>query len=320
MADWKNLWKAERLVLMKKTYKVFIIIASCCLVVGVFLLSIGLAFGGTRCVVFGKNGIETKEKKDYYYESNHVQGIENLDISLNNAAVEFCKSDDDTFYVIVDMKNVYDEPEVVIENDEITIKDSDDSFGILVNFDIFNSNKHVVTVYIPENKKLNEIVVDTDNGMISSDVSFSVKTLMYHSDNAAISIEKMTCTDKADIESCNGAVKLSGDFIGETRVDVNNGAIKLLGKYSDSLNVKADNGKILLDGELTGKSVFKASNGAIELNVSGKKKDYDISAKSDNGSVRIDGERISREYVQGADTGNSINAKTNNGSVTINFD
>ncbi|MGN0317507.1 MAG: DUF4097 family beta strand repeat-containing protein [Lachnospira sp.] len=304
---------------MKKAYKIWAVVASCCIIAGIILVGIGLVSGGNKRVVITKKGIEVSEKKDFNYETDHVSDIEDIKISLSNAELEIKASEDDSFYVVFEMEGIYNEPEIVINNKTISIYEKEE--GLMFNFDfnLFNLNKRKITVYIPDEEELNEIAVDTDNGMITSKSRLSVRNIIFNSDNGAISMENVICTNKAEIESCNGAIKIQGEFSGDTKIKVNNGAVKLTGKYSDNLYVKSDNGKVSFSGELKGESVFRTSNGAVEINVEGEKKDYKISAEADNGSVRIDGKKVSNEYFQDADKDNSIDAKTNNGSVSISF-
>lgn len=290
---------------MKKSTRIGLMIAGICIGLGIIFAVTGILTGAKSGVSLGLDGLHILDDERYTYESERVKGIKDIKLSVDNAALEFLTSEDDTFRVSIDLWSSHNKPEVRIEGALISVTQSPDFSWNFLQFDFVNWIKYIgtenkVTVYVPKDASLDQIDVRTSNGRIEIDTDLSVNTLKADTSNGAILLSEVECTDYADIHTSNGKIQCNGTFSGKTELKTSNGKIELAGTYLGGIRCKT-------------------SNGAVDADFDGLKRDYNLEAHTSNGNVRIDGNKMGDDYSEDNRAQNDLDIKTSNGSITITF-
>jgi len=156
----------------------------------------------------------------------------------------------------------------------------------------------VVIVYIPENKTLEEVELNTGAGKVSIG-SLNTETLKMDFGAGRIIADKLLVSKSAKINGGTG------------EISINSGSIK-------NPDIDMGVGKFYMKAELTGHSKLDFGVGDAEIVITGNKEDYRIKVDKGIGSITVDGESLSDGEELGSGD-NTLDIDGGIGSVNIKF-
>lgn len=112
-------------------------------------------------------------------------------------------------------------------------------------------------------------------------------------------------------------VPAGSPLISSIKINTDNSAIK--SDCALDSNLKTSNGKIEVAGLIKDSFTAKTSNGSVDIDVNRPESEYSIYGKTSNGSVKVNGENHSTDYSSYSSTSNTINARTSNGAINLDF-
>lgn len=288
---------------MSKQIKILLKAGAIAIAAGLVLLVIGVLTGSKNGISIGSDfKVNINEEDAYTYEKLDFTGADSIDVDIYNAKIAVVQTDSSKFGVSANIKSISGEPKIGVENGVLTFEQSRTGIFNIFSWDLgelFNGNENIVTIYVPRNVDL--------------------KTVKLHTSNGAISIEDVK-VDEITADTSNGAILAKDVTVAKKSVFTSsNGKIELYGTFNESTYAKTSNGKMIGDGTFKGDTEFKTSNGAIEFTSAVKRSLCEIEADTSNGSVRVDGNKMSDEYNENSGAPNSVELKTSNGSITIEF-
>lgn len=287
------------------------IIGGILVITGCILCVAGIALGGGRAVSIGPKGLTIGDQERYYYESDAIENISQVNINVSNMKVRFEPSEDEYFRVKCDASkgpgvgislgsSESEEIEISCENGVLNVV-QENKINIFV-FHIFSlfSGEDVLTIYVPKENNFQEIKVQSSNSAISLTQNIQAERVDLHTNNGIVRIDNIFCSKLCKVKTSNGKIECSGTFHGEVDLDTSNGAIQIGGTYKKGLEAKS-------------------SNGRISAKIEGKRSDYSIDLDTSNGSITIDGVRVKDAYSENASKNEEIRLKTSNGSIEVKF-
>ncbi len=237
-----------------------------------------------------------------YSSSEIYTGIESIDIVVNAERVRVRSGNE----LRVELNEVGEGCTVKVENNILKVRDTSGSYGRGISNwinGILNGRlrdtwgAHMITITVPEELLLKELVVDTGAGTFELQ-DIQTGKLILRTGAGTIDVRTVKA-DYADIASGAGTVDLN-------RVDFQ-------GSY-----MKAGAGTITVSGKLLGDNRVECGVGSLTLNLEDSKEIYSMNVEKGIGAIHIDGERRSNTYVQtGAE--NSLQIKGGVGDLNINF-
>ena len=166
---------------------------------------------------------------------------------------------------------------------------------------LFKSLDNSITIYVPAGSPLiSSIKINTDNSAIKSDCALNTEFLNIETSNGAIKLNNLSVSKQTQIKTSNGLISLNGNFSGDSNLKTSNGKIEVAGLIKDSFTAKT-------------------SNGSVDIDVNRPESEYSIYGKTSNGSVKVNGENHSTDYSSYSSTSNTINARTSNGAISLDF-
>lgn len=284
---------------MKKGVGIWLIVALTLIVGGAGIFFVGVIYEGNKNISFGSNGFKISTGKDFHYESDKIDNIEEINIDVSNLKVVFVPSEGDYYEVSCDTYNSYEEPQIEINNGVLTVKENSRLFVFNINFSL-DFRPNILTIYVPKDNNFKRITVNSSNSAVEFEQAVNADYVDIDTSNGAISIEKMTCNERLNVKSSNGRIDCDGTFNGKVTLKTSNGAIDISGRYAGGLEAKS-------------------SNGRVTAKIEGKRKDYDINLDTSNGTIRIDGGKVKGDYREDNASENDIILKTSNGSIELDF-
>lgn len=144
--------------------------------------------------------------------------------------------------------------------------------------------------------------------------------------------------DKVDVEMGVGAVTIANVSMEDLEVDCGIGAFSCENVVADNAiisggvgNVECDNvtfdgleldggvGDVSIQGTLTGKTEISAGMGKVDLDVNGKKGDYNVKVETGLGSIYVDGEKYSDSNSYNNSESNLIDIEGGIGTIHVDF-
>lgn len=304
---------------MKRSTRICLIIAGACIGFGVLLTAIGFLFGGRGGIIVTSKGkmefshdMETEESDDY-------SGIENIKVDVYNYPIEIIETDSDTVKCEYTFNNNVSKPTINVVNHTLTVTDNDSS-NFWLNFNFLNwSGNEYIKIYVPKDKKLDNLNLETRNGAIDITANMTVIKLKAKSSNGRIVISDLTCKERASVNTSSGRIECNGDFKGVNEFVTSNGKVLCEGNYEGNTKLDTSNGRIEFTGTFLGGLNCQTSNGAIFVNCKTSRELCNIDAKTSNGSIKIDDSKMSDSFSENKDADNNLSMKTSNGSITADF-
>lgn len=156
-------------------------------------------------------------------------------------------------------------------------------------------NESSITIYIPENTKLEKINLDIGAGRVNIE-KLDVKDANFDFGAGSVEIKNMK-SEKTDIECGAGQVKIADSELTNTDLD-------------------AGVGKLEFTGYIKGNSQVNCGIGEVILNLEGGKDLYTIRAEKGIGDIKINDESVSNESTTGTGE-NRISVEGGIGNIKI---
>ncbi len=211
---------------MKK--KIFIV-AIICFFIGLTLIAIGVALGGSNYLkqtnIDSLSGIINFTNNTYSNQTKELQKFSNMDLSFNYSNFSIKKSDNDKYYIEYSNKENHDY-NIRVENDTLIVnEDAKLTNHSFINLDglknmILNTGfnkQHDFTLYVPESN-FNNITISNEMGVIKI---YNIIGNKFTIKNSMGLIDINNCEANIyDIDQSMGKVHFSG-IIAHTRLKAN---------------------------------------------------------------------------------------------------
>ena len=171
---------------------------------------------------------------------------------------------------------------------------------------IFNwrNKTPVINIYIPENKKFDEVNFGGGVGKIQTD-EINAQVMILAGGVGEYDINNIS-VGRLDINGGVGNIKINGEVNGDFKIDGGVGEIKIDAIINGNAKIDSGVGNIKIYGQINGNIKLKTGVGNTVLDLSGNAGDYNIKADKGVGNIRLNGNKI--ENVQ------------NNGKYNIDID
>lgn len=207
--------------------------------------------------------------------------IEDMEIVVENARVDFLPSNDGTSRIVLTGNSSDFTLRTDIFGSRLIVEVEDRS-----RFFDFNFNRsYSLQVHVPASG-LESLTVESNNGTIQAK-DIEARELSLEADNGRIGLERVE-SERVAIETANGAVDVS-DMDADIAIRSSNGRI-IFTDVSGELQAKANNGRIeLTTGTLNSPIDFETNNGRIDIHTENEPANARIQARVDNGSIDVYG-------------------------------
>lgn len=278
---------------MKTLVKVLIIIAAIVLIGVIIVLVISYNSDPARQEVLETQSFDAQ--------------IEDMEINVENARVDFVPSEDDTARLVLSGNSDDFTLTTDLTGGRLIIQVEDRSQ--FFNFD-FNRT-YSLQISVPENG-LDSLTVESDNGTIQAR-DIEAAELSLEVNNGRINLQAVE-SETVNIETDNGAVDIT-EMEANMAVRSSNGRI-IFNDVSGELQARANNGRIELSTETLDFPVdFETNNGRIEIRTDSEPSNARIQARVDNGSINVYG--LENEESVFGDGDVLIQLESNNGRIVV---
>lgn len=241
----------------------------------------------------------------------------NIELDLYDVEVKYVESDS------MELTHVYFEKENFLytvddETNVISIYDIDDdsilwetSFNITDLFDLIFNQKQHITLYVPENLKLNDFTLDLSVGDVVVK-NVDAKNINIENNVGTIIVQDVTFVTTGVIKSDTGLIQVEAVTGEKLVISTNVGRVEVEDVTAKELDVSADTGRVELSNSNGTSEVSKltvtTNTGRISIS------DVDFNTyviSADTGSVELTSfNTIDKD-------GNSINASSDTGNVSL---
>ena len=225
----------------------------------------------------------------YNNENHYEKSFRNLTrIKIDSKTSQINIKSGNKYKIIIDNTNKnYDIKEtkksIEVEEKKLLIKKKKD--------------KTSITIYIPRKKRLNELNIDSDIGIVNID-------------NVDINI--------LDLEEKAGTININNSNILKTILEGKAGKITINKSYLNNLELETKVSKVDINAYITGISKIKSGISSINISLLGSKNDYQIKSNKKVGSIIINDEEQKNNSLYGYGE-NYIEVENGIGTVNIEF-
>lgn len=267
----------------KKLVKYFAIALACGILVSIISLIV-YGFGG-MVSLFGSNKNNNVEYFDKNGSFSVVNDIDMIDIEVDNVDIVI---------------EAGDEFKIATDNDDITYRENDKKLVIIgKKASIFNKKvTSSVVIYIPKNKELDRIELESGIGSVSIN-EISVGILEMELGAGKVEIDDLEVLRKVDIDGGAGEIVIDNSRFNNLELDMGIGGVSL-------------------NGEVIGNNEINAGVGKLDLELVGSVDDYMLHVNKGIGEAIIDGDSISDNTTYG-NGNNKLNIDGGIGSISVSF-
>ena len=259
----------------------------CCMIIGMIIFGISIAFGITTGIEIFENGnsneaILTKWEQEY-------SDITKLNINLSVCKLNIRKGST----LKVDVTNVSDQFRCEAKGNELEIQDK----KLNRNFFGMREITAEVTIYVPENITFKEIDIET--GVNETDIEYLK-------------------ADKVELEMGVGKYKIDQLIANYAKIKAGAGEAKIEDGNIEELKLEGGIGKLAVTSKVKEKADIQCGIGKVELNLLGSPTDYKIKAETGLGNLSVKGQKISGDQTIG--NGNvAIKVEAGIGETVVDF-
>lgn len=263
---------------MKKISKVILIASAIMIAVGLILVTIGFATGGTKQVIrWARDGelsvdfniagfsipdmeFDFDDTYDTYSgsisktEAGTLDEIESLDIQIGACVINLVTTSEDT--ISISSKNV-DKFQYYVKNKTLYVKEEGD---------MFPSTESEITLYLPEKLVLKEALVDIGAGLFEAD-----------------NIQ----ADKIDLEVGAGKADVKQITSKDVIMEIGAGEIILETAEIKDFNVSVGMGRVSVEGKLMGDVTADVAMGSLEMELAGDEDDFNYVLECSMGNIQV---------------------------------
>ena len=232
-------------------------------------LFIGLIIGGGVVLVGGaalfayglsQNKIDNDfNTKEHEFEEN----IDNFDIKLSTANLEFKKAEDNkTKVVCVEKEKVYHTVEV--KDNKLTIRQIDDRKWYQKYIFNINFKSMSVTVYLPE-ETYSDLLIDANTGKISIPNDFTFASVKASADTGDMTVN-CKVTGNVELSEHTGDININDMNPTNITAKASTGKIRIKNcEVGEKISLKASTGEVLLENVTAKNYESKTSTGDVKL-------------------------------------------------------
>ncbi|MEF9951964.1 MAG: DUF4097 family beta strand repeat-containing protein [Clostridium sp.] len=229
------------------------------------------------------NNISTKK-----YKLNEFNEMD-LDIDMATVNIE----NGDTYEIEVSYNTRYSEIKHEIKDKKLIV--TEQSKGTKIGN---KKLKNHITIRIPKNHSFNKSNINLAMGDLN--------------------INNLTSKDM-DVELDMGSFTGSNIETDNIKCEASMGSIDISKLRSKATNIDVEMGSANISGEIYGVTEINSSMGSVELSSSINLDDYEFDLNTGLGSISINNEEINGKYIKKANSKNIIKAKTEMGSIEVNY-
>ncbi|MBY0123740.1 DUF4097 family beta strand repeat-containing protein [Bacillus sp. S/N-304-OC-R1] len=320
---------------MKKHAKMLTMIASCMIVIGIVLATIGVASGAKFAITNTKDGFKVLSSEDTISEEFSLTAFTKIDTNLNDIDIEIIPSNEYKLQIKrpkdMEIKHKVDNHELSIE--EVEQKDKAKFF---VNLTLTSLPHTVIRIYVPKDVPFENITLNNKFGDIDMD-EISSEKISIDSNDGDITFNKVK-TNELTIVSQFGditgndvsAKELSidtkdGDVILDT-IDANStlinnqfGDMTFRNFTSEGLSIKSNDGDLQFHGLLLGSSEIHSNFGDIEVQLLNKESEINYNIESNFGDITVNQNEYEKKAAHNVNSSNHLIIKAKDGDVDVNF-
>lgn len=305
---------------MKKGIKAAIIVASCCLGVGIALGVVGFALNGgkfmKRAVVHIGEEIDgalddnTFVEKVYEAESASIDSIHVTD--RNNAIEVYPSSDGKLRITYYESNRIEYDIEESANQLRMKVEDNKKWYDYIHFGWWYDDDENIdMKIEVPEQMAA-QLNIETSNARINVEDVMLKENCLFHSSNGRIELSSVSGDAVMELETSNGKVILSDVKGKEIEADTSNGSVELYNVEAKELGVDTSNASIKLGGTILSDDIdLETSNGKVEGMITGRESDYEITSKTSNGNNSLPEDRSGGTK--------KLRVKTSNGRIDVSF-
>ncbi len=280
---------------------------------------------GLRITAEGKNADKAKAKSETvtFSKSFPAAGYDMLKVDLHYNAVEVRPYEGED--IVISYQELYDGEYITSEDGrKLSFTQPKPTFSMFFRFRfMFGKRNAPVKIRVPRDCKFDMYIKSSNSRALAEDIS--VKSLVLKSSNGAVKGENLS-GGSIEAKTSNGSVSLRGVSADSLTAASKNGSVKvslvkgLNSAMCENLELSSSNGAVTLDSADAKSISATSNNGAVKLlSLSGQVDDYELELNTKNGGFKINGEKARQRFtrVAAGSTSRRINARTENGSVTI---
>lgn len=303
--------------------KILGLAAAGCIGVGAVLMGIGFAMGGEPGYFIDRTGVhasgDKQYSKPYELKKTKIDEFSSISIDLDYADLEIIPSDG--YYLEYRIEGGSRKPEWNVKNQKLTFREIEQGYGSFVMFGGFssikqNEKKYEVKLYIPKDKKLSDVRINSDDGAV---------------------ILPFITAQSFTAECDYGDLTMDGFKGGSFNADMDDGDLNVKSIDADRITVKNSYGDSTVDQMKAGAARLSLDDGSlyigssdvndlrvennygdVEIVTAGSWEAYDLDLHTDYGSIILpDGRSSYRE------DGDEEEYRVNNGSdkmITVDCD
>lgn len=193
-------------------------------------------------------------------------------------------------------KNVSDDINIRYDDNELIIEEKTSWSDV---FKHKHASKGKIYIYVEEGTELDKLNIDMGVG------NFTVEGIK---------------TDELDVDCGVGSLVCKNVTAKKTDIDGGVGSLKCEDCHINDLDLDGGVGEIDISGELTGKTELSAGMGEVNIDIYGKRDDYNIKVETGVGSIIIDGEKYKDTTMFGNNNqSNLLDIEGGVGSVRVDF-
>lgn len=245
---------------IQKTIKYFAIVLGIYLVVSIFI--------GLLTLVNDISGLSSKASKDdNYYKTYNLNNNLNLDIDLHYSNLKIMTAN---------------EYKIETNNSDLKIDESNDTIYIKDTKNIFNRKDHNIILYIPDEKNIDTVKIDTGAGKI--DISkLKTNNLFLNLGAGVVEIQSLTVNNL-------------------TNIDTGAGSLNIADSQLHNLDLDMGVGDVVINSILSGNCEIDAGVGSLEINLLDSQDNYTFDINKGIGNILFNDNNIRSSIV-----GNGLN-------------
>lgn len=327
---------------MSKTLKVTLIVATCCVALGIILATSAVAAVGFDVRRLSNASLRTQH--EYVSEQKNIQKITVEGLSENYSIVQGSSETVEVSYFEDDQTSFTFKE----QGDTLSIQENHQFTFMLFNFDFSAFDQQaeirlpvgftgIVEVYSASGRVVAQdlstletlqlktssgsircatvsaqtIELDSSSGSISCENS-KADTLSLKSTSGSVSSKKNTEAGKLSLESSSGSISCENSSADNVSLESISGSVSCENSNATTLSLKSTSGSIKTDKIIVSSKIAAYStSGSIRINLQGSETDYDIWTKSVSGIIDV---------PRGNTTASTtVELETISGSISLDF-
>lgn len=294
----------------QKMIKYFAILLAASLTIGIIATVVNIGLSVVGVFVSSENKNDNKSNRHHIEESQeNEKNHSNNNSFYEYDSVENLNVDSSVYKVIIQRGSGISKVRVELDNIPSSYEVSYDESSKTMNLEdedwigsIFKkkarASKGKVYIYVPEGKTLNKFTMNMGVGTVEIlDISFRGLDIK-------CGVGKLICTNvSAESAELEGGV----------------GSINLENVSFENFQLEGGVGDINVEGKLTGKTVISAGMGSIDVDINGRKDEYNYNVETGLGSIYIDGEKTGGINFNNNNCFNLLDIEGGIGTIHVNF-